>query len=357
MRTIIKDALYYRCDCKELRSVKLNKTEYTFSESVSNDLIKTLQTNDFKAVFIGRLNIFSHSMNVLRKAVDGKDIIIIIGVSKILNKLKVSKECTLDLKKNKIIIEDTEYIFLNFDYGSDTDEEIEYNIVSKYICYKPDYYYSKELAEIIRKGFEQSKVKTQEHLISVISEKNRIWNYGIGFPKEIYLNLTSNQKYFYMSLLEYIDILQDIMGFCSTKQKDEKLVELLIKHFSYSTIFSFCLTNASLSLYHELKDNQLFEKCYQVFTLISPITDKENLTVKEIQRMRICLQYLLSDKEDKFIITYPEFEGIQITTKVIIFFVMHLFSDIRRCVIGKLVEGNNWFASLCTHKKRNNEVY
>ena len=254
-------------------------------------------------------------------------------------------------------MDDIEYIFSKFDFGTDTDEEIEYNIVSKYICYKPDYYYNKILAEIIRKGFEQSKVQTQGHLSSVISEKRRIWNYGIGFPREIYLKLISNQKYFYTSLLEYIDILQNIRKFCCTKKKNEELVDLLVRHFSYSTIFSFCLTNASLSLYHELKDNQLFEKCYEAFTLITPITDKKNLTDKELNRMKKCLHYLLLNRKDKFITVYPEFEGIQITTEVIVFFIMHLFSDVRRCVIGELVEENSWFASICTHKKRKNEVY
>lgn len=244
-----------------------------------------------------------------------------------------------------------------FDFGSDTDEEIEYNIISKYICYKPDYYYSQELAEIVREGFENSRVKMEKYPSSVISEKRRIWSYGIGFPKEIYSILISDRKFLYISLLEYTDILQDILGFCNIKQKDRKLVDLLISHFSYSTIFSFCLTNASLSLYQESKESRLFEKCYEVFTLISPITDKENLTLKELQRVKRCLQYLVYDKEEKFITVYPEFEGIEITTKVIIFFIMHLFSDIRRCVIGKLIEENDWFESICTHKKRKNEVY
>lgn len=357
MRQIIKEALYYRCNSKQLSTIILSRQEYIVSESISGDLIKTIKKNDYKVVFIGTQNIFSHSMNVLRKAVHGKNIIIVIGVESILSRLEKSKNCILELKHNKIVVDNTECVFANFDFGSDTDEEIEYNSFTKYICYKPDYYYSKELVEIIRKGFEQSKVRIQEPLVSITSEERRIWNYGIGFPKEIYLKLIADPKYLYTCLLEYVDILWDILGFCNTKHRSDELEELLIKHFSYSTIFSFCLTNASLELYQDSGEKQLFEKCYQAFILISPITDKENLTLKELKRVKNCLYYLLNDKGEEFVSVYPEFEGIEITTKIIVFFVMHLFSDIRRCVIEKLTEENDWFASICTHKKRNNEVY
>lgn len=357
MKTIVKSVLYYRCGKNDFERIALRRSEYIVSEHITYDVIRALNANEYKVIFIGKENIFSHSMNVLRKAVNDTNVIIVIGVNSIINILQNTKECVLELRKNKIILDNNEYLFQNFNFGLDADEEIEYNVVSECICYKPDYYYNNELAQIIKEGFDQSKVKVNEVSNTFISEDMRIWNKGIGFPSDIYSKIMCDMKYYYVLLLEYANVLQKIMKFYNNRRKDENLFALLVEHFSYSTLFSFDLSIASYMLYKDIEGEQIFEKCYQAFSLITPIVDKEKLTVKEINRVKRCLNYLINGEENKFLEIYPEFGSIKLTKKVVLFFMMHLFSDIRRCIISMLIKNNDWFSSICTHKSRKEEVY
>lgn len=359
MKRIIKDVLYYNYNSnKEISDqIILKKTDVIVTESITSDFLKKIAANNYKVIFIGNENIFSHSMNVLRKVIGKKDTVIVVGVICILDEIRNSTKINLFLKDNKIVLDGNEYLFQRFNFAVDTDEEIEYNIVSRKICYKPDYYYNLELAEIIREGFDDSKIKTKQYSHTIISNDIRIWNYGIGFPRDIFQKIQTDLSSYYKLLLEYLDVLHNITMFYHCNYKNEKLVCLLIKHFSYSTLFSFDLTRVSAKLFEELKEEKNFEQYYKCFSFISPIADKKALTEKEIKRAKKCLLFLLCGQNEKFLELYPEFEGLAITDTVILFFVMHLFSDIRRCVIGMLIENNDWFASICTHKKRKSEVY
>lgn len=357
MKRIIKDVLYYNSNKEISDKIYLKKADFIVAESITGDLLKKISVNNYKVVFIGSENVFSHSMNVLRKVIATKDLVIIVGVNCILDKIRNSIESTLYLKDNKIVLDSDEYIFQRFDFTIDTDEEIEYNIFSQKLCYKPNYYYNMELAEIIRKGFDNSAIKMKKYSKTLISKDGRIWNYGIGFPREIFCKIQMDLGNYYKLLLEYLDVLQNLTVFFHINHKDERLVQLLIQHFSYSTLFSFDLTRISAALYEEVKTENKFEQYYERFSFISPIADKNILTAKEIKRAKKCLSFLVCGQTKKFVQLYPEFEGLVITDTVILFFMMHLFSDIRRCVIGMLIENNDWFASICTHKKRKNEVY
>lgn len=357
MRTKLNDVLYYTAFVDIPQTIVLKDSEFIITESITSDFVKNISIFDYKVAFIGNENIFSHAMNVVRKVVSKKRTIIIVGISNIIYQLEKAESCSLVLAENKIILDGDEYIFQKFCTNIDADEDIEYNVHSGYICYKPDYHYSNELSIIIREGFNHSKVTVNDFSVSCISIDNKVWNLGIGFPSEIYDRICSDLKNYFKMLLEYLDILENITKYYQTNEKSDGLVELLEKHFAYTTLFSFDLSKASAELHKELLDEKVVDKYYRGFSLVSPISNKEKFMFRAMEQVRELLMHLIRNDRDAFSVIYPEFKGIKVTDAAILFFIMHLFSDIRRCVIGTLIENNKWFASICTHKRRKEEVY
>lgn len=356
MRETLTEPLYYTSKEDIPDSIIVNRKDYIVSENITHELIKKISMFDYKVVFIGYENIFSHAMNVLRKVSSSRKTIIVVGIHSIKNALLNSKSCVLLLKENTIILDGKEYSFQKFSLELDADEEIEYNVDTEYICYKPDYHYSNELAEIVREGFNHSQINVKGFSDTIVSKDRKVWNYGIGFPSEIYGKICLNLKEYYQLLLEYLNVLKNLTKYYYKNECCDEIVSLLKQHFSYSTLFSFNLSTISVALHEEL-DEETVEGCYAIFAIISPISDKQNMTGVAIKKAERLLSCLSCNEKSAFTDIYPEFNGVEITDTVILFFVMNLFSDIRRCIIGMLMENNTWFASICTHKRRKNTVY
>lgn len=331
-------------------------SRYIF-ESVTPQLIQRVKEIDVGYVFIGNENIYSHNMNVLRRAILGKCINIIIGVQPILDALTDCTRCVLQLGKHTIVLDDAEYVFQPFEISKDSDEIIEYNTKQQTICYKPQYCYSRELAEIVRKGFDLSKFVVQGYSRTVIDEKRRIWNEGIGFPHQVYYYAIEHSAEYYRTLSEYVDVLASLMEFSKTDAYSQELENTLVQHFSYSTLFSFTLSKISNDLACKISDASLLEKCYTAFSITSPINNKYTQTKPVLNELKPFLEELADGNIDAIPVFFPEFSELPVSQTLAMFITMHMFSDVRRCVISMLIENNSWFKSVCTHKRKETQVF
>lgn len=356
---VLQNVLYYSVSDTIDPALEINvplETRHVFP-CITPQLIECVNQIDSGFIFIGEENIYSHNMNVLRKLIRGKNISVIIGVTPVFELLSVCSKCHVNLKNNTIVLDDGEYIFQPFEISKDSDEIIEYNTKQKTICYKPQYCYSSELAEIVRKGFDFSQVTVQGYSQTKLDEKRRIWNEGIGFPGQIYSYAIEHTAEYYSTLSEYVDVLVRLMEFSKTNIYSKELEDVLIQHFSYSTLFSFTLAKVSNDLACRISDASLLEKCYTAFSISSPINSKYTQTVPVLNKLKPFLRKIADGKVEAISEFFPEFSGIPISETLAMFLTMHVFSDVRRCVISILIENNSWFKSICTHKRKETKVF
>lgn len=356
---VLQNVLYYSVSSAINPALEVNvplEDRHVF-ECITPQLIECVKTIDAGFIFIGEENIYSHNMNVLRRIILGKNINIIIGVMPIFESLSGCTQCYVKLKDNTIVLDGIEYVFQPFEISKDSDEIIEYNTKQKTICYKPQYCYSSELAEIVRKGFDLSKVTVRRYSRTKLDEKRRIWNEGIGFPGQIYSYAIEHTAEYYCTLSEYVDVLVRLMEFSKTNAYSKELEDVLIQHFSYSTIFSFTLAKVSNDLACRISDASLLEKCYTAFSISSPINSKYTQTVPVLDKLKPFLKELADGNIDVIPVFFPEFSEIPVSQTLAMFLTMHIFSDVRRCVISMLIENNSWFKSICTHKRKETRVF
>lgn len=333
-------------------SLTLTSKEWLYAAELTPEFMQDIKNAEVKALFIQQQNIFSHAVNVLRKVLFDTNTIAVMGAEAIIEQLKQSSFIEVNIAESKIIISDTIYCFRSFDYLKDTSEILEYNLDSLEICYKPDYYYNKELAEIIINGYHRAETILPVHQRARRKEDGRIWNLGFMYPHQIFEYYKNNQKMYYSSLYDYTQILEKLLHSKRIEAPTESFTVLLSQHFSYSMIFSFTTPNISEELKRE-SGTGFLELVYTRFVENSPIHDKTKNTESSLKK----LQQLFENKfanicnSDNFRVVYNIGDVIW-SDLACMFFVNNMISDVRRCVINSIIESNLWFASICNHRKK-----
>ncbi len=326
--------------------------EWICTESLTQSFLQDIKNHEYKVVFISQENIFSHSMNVFRKILFQKDTIAVIGIKEIIFSLQNASSCKIDIKNDSIFIGEIEYKFKKFNYLRDTSETIEYNLDTKEICYKPDYYYNHELASIIVKGYNMTHLMLPSYHISRYDKQGRIWDKGFIFPSHFFEYYINYPRKYYSSLLEYVKVLESILFFSTSKDNSETLIDLLAIHYSYSIIFSFITPNIAEKIKNMYGDD-ILQKTYNAFVSVSPIHNKYQMVDKAMDQMEYYLKCILakntySDNESKiYHISDNSLDSLEV-----MYFVTNMFSDIRRCVINITIERNPWFEKICRHRKK-----
>ena len=330
----------------------INKDDWYFTDSLTLEFLEGLKNDKYKVVFIKQENIFSHGMNVVRKILFDKDTVAVIGVEKIFNILEEANECTLFFNENIITIDNSSYKFRDFNFLRDSSEIMEYNMDTNEICYKPDYYYSRELSSIIIKGYNIADSMLPYSHSSKCDDEGRIWSKGFIFPFQIFDYFFTHNKEYFKYLLEYIHVLEKIFSLRNLETSSDELKNALTTHYSYSIVFSFIAPNISEMLEIELGIDGL-EKVYDLFVINSPIHNKQNLTSDSLDMMKRFLINILEGTANKenFVKVYHscDMPSHDIAS---MYFVNNMFSDIRRCVINIVIENNPWFSSICQHREK-----
>lgn len=330
----------------------LKKADWILTDNLTPMFIEKIKENQFKFAFIKEENVFSHGMNVLRKVLFNTNIIAVVGIKEIYGILQNAEECKVSIEKNTITIGGIEYKFKDFNFLRDTSEIIEYNLETKEICYKPDFYYNSELAAIIIQGYNiMSSMLPYNHL-SIYDKDGRIWSSGFCFPYQFFEYFLYNLQTYYSNLLNYIDILEKLFSLRFLTHETQELKEFLIYHYSYSTLFSFLTPNISNEL-TKLFSIEEIEKVYNVFVVNSPIHDKKNLTEESLKKIKLFLTNILNgvDNKKNYLEIY-KVNDISTHEMTVMYFVTNMISDIRRCVINTIIDHNTWFNSICKHRKK-----
>lgn len=351
IQKLMETSLYF-INSRNITEIILKKKDWIIADSLSPEFFEKLKENQYKVAFIKEENIFSHGMNVLRNILFNTKIIAVIGINEIYKIIQNAEECSIRVKANLIIIDDLEYKFRDFSFLRDTSEIIEYNLDTKEICYKPDYYYNSELSKIIIEGYNIMNTILPSWHSSRCDNEGRIWSKGFCFPHQFFEYFSVNTQKYYANLLNYIDILEKIFSLRYLLKETEELKQLLLCHYSYSTIFSFITPNISEKLTEHLSNEEI-EKVYDFFVINSPIHNKENLTDISLEKMRIFLANILDnvDNDENYRNVYA-IEDVPINDMALMYFVTNMICDIRRCVINIIIEHNDWFSSICKHRKK-----
>ena len=326
--------------------------EWICTESLTQNFLQDIKNNEYRVAFISQENIFSHSMNVFRKTLFQKDTIAVIGIKEILYTLQNACSCIIDIINDSIFIGETEFKFKRFNYLRDTSESIEYNLDTKEICYKPDYYYNNELASIIVKGYNMTHSMLPSYHISRSDKQGRIWDKGFIFPSHFFEYYINNPQKYYSSLIKYIKVLKSILSFSTSKNNSEALIDLLAIHYSYSIIFSFITPNIAEKI-KNMYGEDFLQKIYNEFVSESPIHNKYQMVDKAIEKMEYYLKCILDKKTNsKYKSQIYHISDNSLDSLEVMYFVTNMFSDIRRCVINITIERNPWFEKICRHRKK-----
>lgn len=331
--------------------------ESIMSDVVTVDLIRAVCQHKYKMIFLKEGNIFSHEMNILRKALfNNKHVKMLLGAGELFSTISEADECIVDMSSNSIIIGDVCYQFGGFDYFKDSSEIIEYDIDTASICYKPDFYYHQELAELIRAGFSLTGsqiLKKQEFSVSV-DRQNRVWCSGEYWPSKIAEICINEMENYFQYILEYLNVLEELLIIIQKNEKNDKLCELLKEHYKYSLLFSFSIPYLSRYLIEHEGINQL-EKVYGFFSSVTPLQDKYRLTSKAIYDMKKILGNIYIKNVSASTIVHMVYnlnDEIDYSIIDVCYLLTNMISDLRRCVINIVIEKNSWFASVCKHRKK-----
>lgn len=346
-------SIYY-LNIQEKAALTFDRSTWVLAQEITPGLLSRLRDSSLRAIFIQRGNIFSHAVNVLRRALLGTDIAVVIGLGDILHELSVANAVTVDMCNNTITLSDRQYHFNQFDYLKDTSEVLELDLSSSELCYKPDYYYHPELADIIVRGYQDSNLVFPQRLDPRACGDGRIWCREYMLPHQITEYFSQNLPSYYTRLSEYAAILRRLLCYEEDNTEKVEIKSTLSLHFAYSLIFSFNTANIS-ELIVTRHGADYLETIYAFFIKHSPIYNKSTQTEIALNKIGL-LMAKLSDGEpysESLRAVYGD-HAIVWTELATMFFVNNMFSDVRRCVINSFIERNRWFASICGHRKKQN---
>ncbi len=342
---------FFIINSKGINEHRFSFTEWTIEEEISMPLIAGIKDKKYSLIFLKFINVFSHSMNVLRKLVRDNDVVVVVGIDKIKRSLEKAIQCEIIVDSRMIILDKKiKYVFDQFDYEKETSEEIAYCFRTNSISYKPNFRYSPELAEIIIQGFNSADGFFSNDNYFWQDYQGRIWGKGYIFPSKIAHYYIQNELIYYQKLAAYISVLSNLFNDKFIGKYTADIEKNLVSHFRYSLIFSFSLSTYSESVAKAKGINRV-EDVYNIFIQLTPINDKKHLLPDALSKMKLFLNNILNGKDvcDNFFQVYNQ-EDTYLSNLELLFFVTSMVSDIRRCVIDTLIENNNWFAHICSHR-------
>ena len=340
----------------EKMDVCFTKDEWKITNTISNELIKNIVDGRYRLVFLQEENIFSHEMNILRKAITINNTKIIIGAQVLYPILSHSKCLVIDTYSQRLKIDETVYQFKNYNYYAETSELLEFDTDDKAICYRPDYYYHREFASIVAEGYTKSIRELIGDINSYAKYKSdgRVWCVNGLFPSDLTKFFIKNPVLYFENIGTYVSILKEIYGIAVENKNSENLRGLLVNHFKYSLMFSFSLPYLTQTVIDEEGVSKM-EKVYSLFVKNSPIQDKESLTKNTLYNMEALIGNVCNKSKGLTDAFQPDFIEViddDFTTHDLLFFVANMTSDLRRCVINLLIENNDWFKSICGHRRK-----
>lgn len=356
MKEVICTSSLYCLGFLGIRQERFSKNEWIISNEISIPFIEDIVENKYKVCFLQNQNIFSHEMNVLRKAIETNKTKVIIGAQAIYSHLNQAAYFTIDSDANIIIIEDVVYKFRGFNCYSETSELIEYNIDNNAICYRPDYYYHYELAEIIANGYTKAgkDLLGRFDFYANYGKDGRVWCINGLFPSELTQCLISNLSNYYRNIYAYMLILSEINSIALELHNDSNLKGLLTDHFKHSVLFSFSLPYLTQRVI-DLEGYSKMEQIYSIFVKNTPIQGKGKSVENAIYNMKTLMMQLTrnpNNYNEVMQTCFPYETVIVLSTEDILMFTANMVSDLRRSVINRLRRNNKWFESICGHRKK-----
>ena len=345
----IQSSLYY-INFGNSTCTTIDRSNWFCASSISDELFDSILKGKHNCYFLENNNVFSHNMNILRKLLHGSDAILVVGTAGYTDIFKHANVCIINTEDNSIIVENTKYIFGQFDYHRDTSEILEYNINTKEICGKPDYYYHPELSSIISRGYNLLGKEISINYSVVVKKDGRIWKSGLIFPEDLFNYFNSNRSLYFRLMKEYVFVLQKLYSLRDIEHRDQEIVDNLVLHYYYSSIIGLIVPDITNALLTE-SGISVVEEIYQLFINNSPISDINNLTENSLKSMTLFMNNLVNGMNDSenFLKTYNakyNFTG----SLAEMYFVTNMLTDLRRCVIDILIHNNSWFRSICNHR-------
>ena len=351
MKEVKIGSSFFVLNAKGLKCQGYSSVEWVIEDEISIPLISEIKSGKYSLFFLKYTNVFSHSMNVLRKLVRDNNVVVVVGIDNIKCELEKAKCCDIIVNSRMIILDNTtKYTFDQFNYEKETSEEIAYSFKNKSVSYKPNFCYSSELAKIIIQGFNLADGFFTKDNVFWQDRQGRIWGKGDIFPSRIAHYYIKNEFEFYQRLATYMDALSALFCDRYVGKYTTDIEKNLVLHFRYSLLFSFSLATYSESVAKEGEANRV-EDIYNIFINLTPISDRQNLLSNALFKMKAFLNNILIGKAvcDNFFQVYG-LKDTYLSKVELVFFVASMVSDIRRCVIDTLIENNDWFAHICSHR-------
>lgn len=321
-------------------------------ETVGPDTVRGVRDGSIRLLLLSAENPFSHMSNVLRRAALSSGGIVMVGRGPHLSALHEGADVTIDADMSLIIVGSTPFCYVAATGVDSARESIAYNLDTRELCYRPDYYYSNELGSIVAAGFESSGKHTGQSTAARMDEFGRVWVKGVGWPDDISHRILSSPAWYYKLLLEYANLLielskQSIMVDWNEFSSD------LVRHFSYSAVFSFVTPSLAKHVV-ETEGATVLRAITSQYAMISPIADRRQSTPAALRAFSELLCILLTDgiPSKQFQDYFDDELWLTVRRGALLLFVTMYISDIRRCVVRNLQDDNEWFASICTHRAR-----
>jgi hypothetical protein len=321
------------------------------AKSLTPEIIAKVASDKCIGIVLGDENPFSHSANVLRVAMRKSTALkaCVLGCGSMWTRIAESARCIIDTDTKEIITTDTVFSFQRSkDFISD---DIAINSSNQdYICYRPSYFYRRELAELNVQGFECfcEYIKPSHHK-SFIDPVGRVWFAGIGFPSDIAQWAIENSTRYIEHMEDYVQVLAKIYASLAVGEDQydsPNLRDLLVQSYAYTVLAVFPEPSLSGIVFQQSGHQQLEDILYfiaqNVPTSNHTITTTSSITLLSeiIQKMRsgipLLAELLKTNKNS--------------TTVAQLLLVSSYISQLRRSVMIELRQHNSWFSEISSHR-------
>jgi hypothetical protein len=319
------------------------------TEKASAKIVAKIRDGQLGLVLLAHENPFSHMANVLRQCASASNSVVMVGRGEHLSLAQAATTISIDPEKLTLTVDDTCFSYQIVSQYDSADELLAYDAETNELCYKPSYYYAEELGQIIADGFATSGTLHGQSTEARLDSRGRIWSIGIGWPVEIAERTVSHPVAFYSAMLDYLQILKTLL---MAGNEASVLRPVLIRHFAYSTLFSFSVP--SLSRFLMVKSGEATVSIVTSWAADdSPIRERACLTLVAMNRLTEILQELVAGNARPSVFGDRKNEMIcPASAASVVFYISLLISDIRRCVISNLQDQSGWFSEICTHRPR-----
>lgn len=296
-------------------------------ELVKCDEIFIVENNDFevldsigmehKTIVLININLSSHFMNIVRKKLGIDKYRFILGGDKLKELLdKTLADFVVDKEQNMIKIENTEYIFNNFDSYANVSYDIDFNLLTKEYCMRPKKEYGRIYLQIMASAMEGFHGK-ECHIIG-----NQVWFTGGLFPSELYEWCMQNFELYLQELHSSLSVFHNI--FLMGEVDDEKASNFLSQYYKYTDYIGSITDVVSYKIWNFSTAEKIFI-LQTSSSLLFTVDDSIDIALRviEILQTKLCC-------ENEMITYCNERVGQKCNREECLYFVMNIMSDIRR---------------------------